>query len=146
MFIKLATNKDLKVIYNAVPYLFKEAMNCQIDVSDDALKALSKELVSKGARYFVWKEGESIKGFILFDTKFDYLTQQAYGFIYELYVFEEYRGMHIAKELINFIQKYAQDQGLLTLKLNVFTSNTVQRFYTALGYQVEQMTMSLSLK
>ena len=54
--------------------------------------------------------------------------------------------MHIAKELINFIQKYAQDQGLLTFKLNVFTSNAVQCFYTALGYQVEQMTMSLSLK
>lgn len=146
MSIKLATNKDLKVIHNAVPYLFKEAMNCQIAVSDDALKALSKELVSKGARYFVWKEGESIKGFILFDTKLDYLTQQAYGFIYELYVFEEYRGMHIAKKLMNFIQKYAQEQGLQTLKLNVFTSNTVQRFYTALGYQVEQMTMSLSLE
>ena len=89
---------------------------------------------------------ESIKGFILFDTKFDYLTQQTYGFIYELYVFEEYRGMHIAKKLMNFIQKYAEDQGLQTLKLNVFSSNTVQRFYTALGYQVEQMTMGLSLE
>ena len=54
--------------------------------------------------------------------------------------------MHIAKKLMNFIQKYAEDQGLQTLKLNVFSSNTVQRFYTALGYQVEQMTMGLSLE
>ena len=61
MFIKLATNKDLKVIYNAVPHLFKEAMNCQIAVSDDALKALSKELVSKGRDILCGKKGNRLK-------------------------------------------------------------------------------------
>lgn len=146
MTIKFATNKDMEVIYSAVPRLFKEAMSCRIAVSDDVLKALSKELVSQGAQYFVWKDDELIKGFILYDTKFNDLTQQEYGFIYELYVFKPYRNMGGARKLMQFIQAHVHNKGLRTLKLNVFTSNTAQHFYAALGYQPEQTTMTLTLE
>ncbi|MCG7339120.1 GNAT family N-acetyltransferase [Staphylococcus sp. ACRSN] len=148
MTIRLAENIEYKKINKIVPELFKEAITTNIQISDAELRQLSVNLVEKGAKYLVWMDTKNnlIKGFLLFEIKFDYLSQTNYGFIYELFILEPFRRQGGASKLMNHIQQFLLEKGIETIKLNVFSNNEAFQFYKSLGFVEEQITMSLRIK
>ena len=134
MTIRCAKDNELKLINKVIPKLFKEAMMVNFDLSDASLRDMSNQLLLQGAKYYVLIEENICKGFVLIDKKTDYLEQQDYGFIYELYVFEGYRRQGVTKS-----------QHIGEVRLNVNVQNKARLLYEKVGFQERNITMSMKV-
>lgn len=57
------------------------------------------------------------------------------GHISEIFVYEEYRRQGVAKKMIDYVEKYLKDRGVLALDLEVFHFNKgAQAFYFNQGF------------
>ena len=86
-----------------------------------------------------------MKGFVLIDDKTDYFIQEEYGFIYELYVFDEYRRHGVAEELIQFVGEYFKAKNIKEVRLNVFANNFAKKLYEKMGFCDRNITMSMQI-
>lgn len=145
MTIRCAKDNELKLINKVIPKLFKEAMMVNFDLSDASLRDMSNQLLLQGAKYYVLIEENICKGFVLIDKKTDYLEQQDYGFIYELYVFEGYRRQGVAKKLIYFVNDLFKRQHIGEVRLNVNVQNKAKLLYEKVGFQERNITMSMKV-
>ena len=62
----------------------------------------------------------------------DYFSREKLGFIYELYVFPEYRGRGLSRELMEAGIKELKEK-YLEIRLNVFAGNFAKRCTKSLG-------------
>lgn len=145
MTIRKANQEELKIINETIPTVFKEAITADFDLSDHAMRSVSKQLISEGAEYYVLIEESHMKGFVLIDDKTDYFIQEKYGFIYELYVFDEYRRHGVAEELIQFVGEYFKAKNIKEVRLNVFANNFAKKLYEKMGFCDRNITMSMQI-
>lgn len=67
-------------------------------------------------------------------------------FIYDIEVFEGYRGRGLGREAMRLAEAYAREHGATTMGLSVFGFNTVARsLYESMGYAIVSMGMTKSL-
>jgi ribosomal protein S18 acetylase RimI-like enzyme len=68
------------------------------------------------------------------------------GFIYDLFINEEFRRQGIATEAMRLLEREAYALGLSNLALHVFGGNLVgSALYEKLGYEITNINMSKSL-
>ena len=67
-------------------------------------------------------------------------------YIDDLCVDEEKRGMHIGKQLYDFVTEYAKSEGCYNLTLNVWSCNvSAMKFYENAGLKPRSITMEAAL-
>ncbi|EJQ42980.1 hypothetical protein IEE_03158 [Bacillus cereus BAG5X1-1] len=140
--ITKANEEETKQILNyAAQSLFEGTKgNCQ--VSTEKAIEITKPLVEKGAYYIVTKEENKVVGWILIGGNVDYFSREKLGFIYELYVFSEYRGRGLSRKLMKAGIKELQEK-YLEIRLNVFAGNFAKEMYEDFGFVERQVIMTL---
>ncbi|WP_244204769.1 GNAT family N-acetyltransferase [Staphylococcus pseudoxylosus] len=146
MSIRKANTKELEEINQMIPDVFKSSVTVDFNLSEDCMRAMSKQLQAEGASYFVYSEDEMIRGFVLVDKKTDAIEQIEYGFIYELYVLKAYRNQGIAKELIHFVNDYYKKHNVSEVRLNVFAGNEAKYLYEKIGFHERTISMSMDIE
>ncbi|EJV61736.1 acetyltransferase [Bacillus mycoides] len=140
--ITKANEEETKQILNyAAQSLFEGTKgNCQ--VSTEKAIEITKPLVEKGAYYIVTKEENKVVGWILIGGNVDYFSREKLGFIYELYVFSEYRGRGLSRKLMKAGIKELQEK-YSEIRLNVFAGNFAKEMYEDFGFVERQVIMTL---
>ncbi|MED2151444.1 GNAT family N-acetyltransferase, partial [Bacillus thuringiensis] len=99
MIIKANQEDTNEILKYAAQSLFEFTRgNCQLSI-EKAIE-ITKPIVEKGAYYLIIKEENKVMGWILIGENTDYFSREKLGFIYELYVFPEYRGRGLSRELM----------------------------------------------
>ncbi|PEN44038.1 GNAT family N-acetyltransferase [Bacillus wiedmannii] len=114
--------------------------NCQL--STEKAIEITRPIVERGAYYVVVKEENNVMEWILIGENTDYFSLEKLGFIYELYVFPEYRGKGLSRKLmwagIKELQKNYSE-----IRLNVFAGNFAKEMYEEFGFVERQVIMTL---
>ena len=90
-------------------------------------------------------EGDNLMGWILIGTSKDQFTEKIYGFIYELFVLEEFRGNGIAKQLMETGIEHLKQGGYSEVRLSVYAGNQAIKLYEKLGFKNRTITMSMNI-
>jgi len=144
--IRRANDAELEIINDTIPQLFKESITTTCVLTEEAMRAMSQRLKAQGATYYVLVENGQFKGFMLLDQVEDIFSQQVYGFIYELFVFNSYRRQGVAQKLIDFAKIFFKEQGVDEIRLNVFAENNAKLLYEKVGFYDSQITMKMDLE
>jgi len=110
-------------------------------ISGEKVIQMMTGLIEKGAYYLVYKENDSIAGWILVGTNTDYFTEKEIGFIYDVYVLSEFRGKGISKKLVQAGIEELKRNGYEEVRLNVFSTNFAQEIYEKIGFTPLQTVM-----
>jgi ribosomal protein S18 acetylase RimI-like enzyme len=114
-------------------------------LSDEKVKQLIEPLMQKGSYYLIATEGDNLMGWILIGTRKDQFTEKIYGFIYELFVLEEFRGNGIAKQLMETGIEHLKQDGCSEVRLRVYAGNQAIKLYEKLGFKNRTITMSMHI-
>ncbi|MBG9831245.1 GNAT family N-acetyltransferase [Bacillus sp. FSL M8-0063] len=130
-----------EIIQYAAQSLFEGTRgNCQL--STEKAIEITRPIVEKGAYYLVVKEEKKVMGWILIGENADYFSREKLGFIYELYVFPEYRGKGLSRELMEAGIKELKET-FSEIRLNVFAGNFAKEMYEEFGFVERQVIMTL---
>ncbi|MFK4376766.1 ribosomal protein S18 acetylase RimI-like enzyme [Bacillus sp. RC218] len=141
MITKADEEETQQILHYAAQSLFEGTRgNCQL--STEKAIEITKPLVEKGAYYIVTKEENKVVGWILIGENVDYFSREKLGFIYELYVFSEYRGRGLSRKLMKAGIKELQEK-YSEIRLNVFTGNFAKEMYEDCGFVERQVIMTL---
>ncbi|MEK0086261.1 GNAT family N-acetyltransferase, partial [Geminicoccaceae bacterium SYSU G07066] len=77
----------------------------------------------------------SISGGGSFGASQDLLTGKRYGFIYELFVLEEFRGKGMARKLIEAGIEHLKQDGYSEVRLRVYAGNQAMKLYETFGFK-----------
>ncbi|PEC47685.1 hypothetical protein COJ46_04510 [Bacillus sp. AFS077874] len=89
--------------------------------------------------------GVFVMGWILIGTSKDQLTEKKYGFIYELFVLEQFRGNGISKPLIDSGIEHLKQDGYSEVRLSVYAGNQAIKLYEKTGFKNRTITMSMPI-
>jgi ribosomal protein S18 acetylase RimI-like enzyme len=141
MITKANEKETEKILHYAAQSLFEGTRgNCQL--SKEKAIEITKPLVEKGAYYLVIREENNIVGWILIGENTEYFSREKLGFIYELYVFSEYRGRGLSRKLMKAGIKELQEK-YSEIRLNVFAGNFAKEMYEDFGFIERQVVMTL---
>ncbi|RND01189.1 GNAT family N-acetyltransferase [Lysinibacillus halotolerans] len=64
------------------------------------------------------------------------------AFLYEIYLFERFRGMGFGTKVMTTVEEWIHQQGIAYFKLHVFGSNTgARKLYEELGFEIAGINM-----
>ncbi|WP_409973339.1 N-acetyltransferase family protein, partial [Bacillus sp. Bva_UNVM-123] len=104
-----------------------------------------KPLLEKGSYYLIATKNDKLMGWILIGTSKDQFTDKMNGFIYELFVIEEFRGNGISKLLMRAGIDHLKQDGYSEIRLSAFAGNQAIKLYEKLGFSIRTVTMSLQV-
>ena len=101
----------------------------------------------KGSRIFVAEdEDHSFLGYLFVGESGNMMTGETYGFIYDIYVKEEFRGKGIGTMLMEKAENYCREKKYPRLSLMVSADNQrAVNLYAKMGLKPEQTYMSKEL-
>ena len=67
------------------------------------------------------------------------------GFIYELFVIEEFRGNGVSKQLMKTAFDHLRKDGFSEVRLSAFAGNSAIKLYEKMGFNIRTVSMSLPL-
>jgi ribosomal protein S18 acetylase RimI-like enzyme len=144
MEIRKPNNTELEEIMLFSPQAMYEGTMGKNKTTKEMSKQLIEQLLSRGCYYLIASENDKLKGWILLGASKDQFSDTQIGFIYELYVIEEYRGKGISKHLVTSAINEMKNEGYLEIRLSVFAGNHAIHIYEKMGFTVRNITMSLS--
>lgn len=130
------------------------------DVPDSYKRSLDKKEWSKrllelfrklsrreNHRIFVAEDdNHAFLGYVWVGEGNDMITGKSHGFVYDLFVREEFRGKGIAKMLLEKAETYCRKKGYSRILLMVAAKNqSAIQLYTRVGFETEQMYMGKDL-
>ncbi|MEI5907019.1 GNAT family N-acetyltransferase [Bacillus spongiae] len=137
--------EELEQILALSPQAIFEGTLGEAEPTIEKAKQLVEPLLKKGSYYLIATENNVITGWILLGGSKDHFSDKALGFIYELFVIEEFRGKGISKQLIKTGVEQLKQEGYSEIRLSVFDGNQVIKTYESLGFKNRTITMSISL-
>ncbi|KMP95083.1 GNAT family N-acetyltransferase [Bacillus wiedmannii] len=141
MIEKANREETSEILQYAAQSLFEGTRgNCQL--STEKAIEITMPIVERGAYYLVVKEENNVMGWILIGENTDYFSLEKLGFIYELYVFPEYRGKGLSRKLMGAGIKELQ-KNYSEIRLNVFAGNFAKEMYEEFGFVERQVIMTL---
>lgn len=146
MHIRKAENKDLNTILSLTPQAIFDGTMGEIMPSHTKIESMIKPLLEKGGFYLLAVDDEEIVGWLLLGAAKDQFTDQALGFIYEVYILEDYRGQGFSKELMHGAIAHFQQEGYAEVRLSAKAENPAVRIYENAGFKTRTVSMSLNLK
>lgn len=145
MVIRKPTDLEYKKVLSLSPQALFEGTLGELKPSDDKVKQLIEPLVQKGSYYLIAAEDDDLMGWILLGTSKDPFTEKKYGFIFELFVLEKFRGNGIAKELMETGIELLKEDGYTEVRLSVYAGNQAIKLYEKLGFKNRTITMSMTI-
>jgi ribosomal protein S18 acetylase RimI-like enzyme len=99
-------------------------------------------LSSPGHVCFIAQRGSERAGLLWFGPRYNFITGEDEGWIYNVTVLPSYRRLGIAKKLLRHAENYARQQGFLAVGLCVGTHNQdARRLYGNLNYQENNLLL-----
>lgn len=146
MNIRKAENNDLKTILSLSPQAVFDGTLGEARPSHSKIESMVNPLLEKGGFYLVAVDQEKIIGWLLLGTSKDQFTDQELGFIYEIYILEDYRGTGFSKGLMNAAIVHFQQEGYAEVRLSAKAENPAIQIYENAGFKTRTVSMSLNLK
>ncbi|WP_339216978.1 GNAT family N-acetyltransferase [Ornithinibacillus sp. FSL M8-0202] len=145
MNIRKPNEVEIEKILALSPQAIFEGTLGKTEPTMEKAKQLVEPLLKKGCYYLISTENNVMTGWILIGGSKDNFSGKAFGFIYELFVLEEYRGKGISKQLIKTGMDQLKQKGYSEIRLSVFAGNPAMKIYESLGFENRTITMSISL-
>ena len=145
MEIRKPNDSEYKKILSLTPQALFEGTLGEAKPSDEKVKQLIEPLLQKGGYYLIATEDDQLMGWMLIGASQDPLTEKIYGFIYELFVLEEFRGKGIAKKLIETAIEHLKQDGYSEVRLRVYAGNQAMKRYETFGFKQKTMIMSMNV-
>ncbi|MCM3767572.1 GNAT family N-acetyltransferase [Neobacillus niacini] len=145
MDIRKPNDFELKKVFSLSPQAVFDGTLGEVEPTKEKIDQLVKPLLEKGSYYLIATENDQLRGWILIGTSKDHFTDRKNGFIYELFVIEEFRGNGISKLLMKAGIDHLEQEGYSEIRLSVFAGNQAIKLYEKLGFSIKTITMSLQL-
>lgn len=145
MDIRKPNDLELKKVLSLSPQAVFEGTLGEVEPTKEKIDQLVKPLLEKGSYYLIAKENDKLIGWILIGASKDQFTDRMNGFIYELFVIEEFRGNGISKMLMRAGIDHLKQDGYSEIRLSAFAGNQAIKLYEKLGFSIRTVTMSLQL-
>ncbi|KAF0994861.1 GNAT family N-acetyltransferase [Geobacillus sp. TFV-3] len=145
MEIRKPNDSEYKKILSLTPQALFEGTLGEAKPSNEKAKRLIEPVLQKGGYYLIATDGDHLIGWILIGAGKDPFTEKIYGFIYELFVLEEFRGKGIAKQLIKTGIEHLKQDGYSEVRLRVYAGNRAIKLYETLGFKHKTITMSMDI-
>lgn len=143
MDIRKPNNSELKEVLLLSPQALFEGTLGEIKPTNDKVKRLVEPLLEKGSYYLIAKQKDELMGWILIGGSKDQFTDKMNGFIYELFVLEEFRGNGVSKLLMKTALDCLKKDGYSEVRLSAFTGNQAIKLYEKMGFKVRTVSMGL---
>lgn len=145
MNIRKPNNSELEKVILLSPQALSDSTLGEVTPTNDKIKRLIEPLLEKGSYYLIAVDNEKLMGWILVGVSKDQFTDKMNGFIYELFVLEEYRGNGISKQLMKTAFDHLRQDGHSEVRLSVFAGNPAVQLYEEMGFNMRTISMSLPL-
>ncbi|MCM3239353.1 GNAT family N-acetyltransferase [Heyndrickxia oleronia] len=145
MDIRKPNDFELKRILSLSPQAVFDGTLGEVRPTKEKIEQLIEPLLKKGNYYLIAIENDTLMGWILIGTSKDQFTDKIYGFIYELFVLEEFRGKGISKMLMRTGIDYLKQDGYSEVRLSAFAGNQAIKLYEKFGFNIRTITMSLPI-
>jgi len=145
MDIREPNDFELKKVLSLSPQAVFDGTLGEVEPTKEKIDQLVKPLLEKGSYYLIATENDKLLGWILIGTSKDQFTDMMNGFIYELFVIEDFRGNGISKLLMRAGIDHLKQDGYSEIRLSAFAGNQAIKLYEKLGFSIRTITMSLQL-
>ncbi|MES9665817.1 GNAT family N-acetyltransferase [Bacillus cereus] len=145
MEIRKPNDSELKNIILLSPQAVFDGTLGEVKPTNEKIKHLVEPLLEKGSYYLIATENDKIMGWILIGASKDQFTDKMNGFIYELFVREEFRGNGISKRLMRTAIEHLRQDGYSEVRLSAFAGNKAIKLYEKMGFNIRTVSMSLPL-
>jgi ribosomal protein S18 acetylase RimI-like enzyme len=145
MDIRKPTDSEFKEIMKLSLQAMFEGTLGEVKPTGEKIKQLVEPLLKKGCYYLIATEDAKLMGWILIGENKDQFTDKRIGFIYELFVLEEFRRKGVAKQLLSSAIDRLKQEGYPEVRLSVFVGNPAIKIYEKMGFHSRNITMSLPL-
>ncbi|MDN3015554.1 GNAT family N-acetyltransferase [Paenibacillus sp. BSR1-1] len=145
MDIRKPNDFELKKVLFLSPQAVFDGTLGEVEPTKEKIDQLVKPLLEKGSYYLIATENDQLMGWILIGASKDQFTDRMNGFIYELFVLEEFRGNGISKLLMRAGIDQLKQGGYSEIRLSAFAGNHAIKLYEKLGFSIRTITMSLQL-
>jgi len=143
MDIRKSNDLELKRVLSLSPQAVFDGTLGEVKPTNQKIEQLIKPLLEKGNYYLIAIEDDKLMGWILIGTSKDQFTDKINGFIYELFVLEEFRRKGISKLLMRTGIEHLKQDGYSEVRLSAFAGNRAIKLYEKLGFNIRTITMSL---
>lgn len=145
MDIKKPNDIELRKVLSLSPQAIFDGTLGEVQPTEEKINQLVKPLLEKGSYYLIATEGNQLMGWILLGPNKDQFTDVINGFIYELFVLNEFRGNGISKQLMNAGIEHLKQDGYSEIRLSAFVDNQAIKLYEKFGFDIKTVTMSLKI-
>ncbi|MBD8591244.1 MULTISPECIES: GNAT family N-acetyltransferase [Peribacillus] len=145
MDIRKPNDSELKKVMLLSPQAVFDGTLGEVKPTNEKIKHLVEPLLEKGSYYLIATEIDKLMGWILIGSSKDQFTDKMSGFIYELFVIEEFRGNGISKRLMRTAIDHLRQDGYSEVRLSAFAENQAIKLYEKMGFNIRTVTMSLPL-
>lgn len=145
MDIRKPNDVELKKVMLLSPQAVLDGTLGEVKPTAEKIEQLVEPLLEKGSYYLIATEDDVLMGWILIGTSKDQFTDKKYGFIYELFILEEFRGNGISKRLMTTGIDHLKQAGYSEVRLSAYAGNQAIKLYEKLGFGIRTVIMSLSL-
>lgn len=146
MIIRKSKQSELEQVISLSPQAIYDGTLGEVMPSGEKVKSLVNPLLDKGGFYFIAVENNEILGWVLVGTTKDQFTEKPSGFIYELYLRQQYRGKGYSKRLMDAVIEHFQAEGLTEIRLSAKVDNPAVRMYEIMGFTTRTVSMSLNIE
>ena len=145
MDIRKPNESELKEVILLSPQALFDGTLGEVKPTHEKTKSLIEPLLKKGSYYLIATENEILMGWILIGAGKDQFTDKVNGFIYELFVIEEFRGNGVSKKLMKTAFDHLRKDGYAEVRLSAFSGNPAIKLYEKMGFNIRTVSMSLQL-
>lgn len=145
MEIRKPNDSELKNIILLSPQAVFNGTLGEVKPTNEKIKHLVEPLLEKGSYYLIATENDKLMGWVLIGTSKDQFTDRINGFIYELFVREEFRGNGISKQLMRIAIDQLRQDGHSEVRLSALAGNQAIKLYEKMGFNIRTVSMSLPL-
>lgn len=145
MDIRRPNDSELEKIILLSPQAYSDSTLGEIRPTIEKIKSLVEPLLKKGSYYLIAIEEGKLMGWILIGTSRDQFTDKINGFIYELFVLEEFRGKGVATQLMRTAVDELRQNGYSEVRLSAYAGNQAIKLYEKMGFSIRTISMSLPL-
>ncbi|GGA90010.1 GNAT family N-acetyltransferase [Ornithinibacillus halotolerans] len=135
---------EMEQIFELSPQAIIEGTLGEVEPTIEKARKLVEPIIKKGGYYLIATENGKLMGWILLGGSKDHFLDKQVGFIYELFVLEDYRGKGIAKQLIKTGIEQLKEDGYSEVRLTVFDGNPAIHIYESLGFKNRTISMSIT--
>jgi ribosomal protein S18 acetylase RimI-like enzyme len=145
MDIRKPKDSELEKVILLSPQALFDGTLGEVKTTNEKIRRLIEPLLEKGSYYLIATENEELMGWILVGAGKDQFTDKMNGFIYELFVIEEFRGNGVSKQLMRTAFDHLRQDGYSEVRLSAFAGNPAIKLYEKMGFNLRTVSMSLPL-